>query len=194
VTTRPAIPKKVREQVLKEYRHRCAICGGENPHLHHIDKNAKNIDPMNLIPLCPNCHLSDQHDPTKGIEPAILNLFRKFKDPAILQPPFYALFRRLSFLFHIEQDITAKDASDDSEELIDFVASLEMGDFYSKQLAQHIRKPRHPRAFMLGDPDSERQREQDLRKEDLEYLDQLRNHRDQAISLLVELLRFQNWQ
>jgi 5-methylcytosine-specific restriction endonuclease McrA len=87
---RAHIPRTVRDQVMGEFNHRCAKCGADHPHLHHIDEDPSNNDPMNLIPLRPNCHLIDQHNPTQRIEPERLMLFRKYKDPAILTPQFHA--------------------------------------------------------------------------------------------------------
>src|SRR6266852_5884563 len=90
--TRKAVPKATRSQVLAEFNHRCAVCGTDRPQIHHIDENPSNNDPMNLIPLCPNCHLTDQHNPTQPIDPAKLSLFRQYKDPMILTPQFHPLF------------------------------------------------------------------------------------------------------
>src|SRR5256885_12038233 len=100
--TRIAIPRDMRDKVLKEFHHKCAICGEADPQLHHIDENPSNNDQMNLIPLCPKCHLSDQHNPTKSIETDKLRLFRQFKDLAILKPQFHPLFIRLRFLNAID--------------------------------------------------------------------------------------------
>jgi len=61
---RLSIPKAISEQVLKEYRHKCAVCGRHDPQLHHIDEDPSNNDPANLMPLCPNCHIQDIHAPT----------------------------------------------------------------------------------------------------------------------------------
>lgn len=102
--TRTAIPQKIAGKVLKEFNHRCAKCGADNPHLHHIDENPSNNDALNLIPLCPNCHLIDQHDPTRLIEPGKLRLFRVYKDPTILKPQFHPLYSRLRFFESEEGD------------------------------------------------------------------------------------------
>jgi hypothetical protein len=94
---RPKIPAPIREQVLKEYNHLCAVCGEVNPQLHHIDEDPSNNNPMNLIPLCPNDHLIDVHNPTQPIEPGKLRLLRKYKDPTVLTPQFHPLFVRKNF-------------------------------------------------------------------------------------------------
>lgn len=49
-----------RDKALKEYPHKCAVCGyNEEPDIlqvHHIDENRQNNKLDNLIILCPNCH------------------------------------------------------------------------------------------------------------------------------------------
>lgn len=126
--TRHAIPVKVRNALLNEFDHRCAICSGERPHVHHIDEDASNNVIENLLPLCPNCHLRDQHSPTRRIEVQKLQLFRRHKDPAILLPQFHPLYVRQAFLTDIEPgdgDVTGLEAQ--ATELIEFISDLEMG-------------------------------------------------------------------
>ena len=96
--TRLTVPKPIREAVLKEFNHKCAICAKERPQVHHIDEDPSNNDRLNLIPLCPNCHLIDQHNPTAPMDAEKLRLFREFKDPTILKPQFHPLFKRMKFL------------------------------------------------------------------------------------------------
>ncbi len=64
---RVSIPKAVRDKILAEFNHRCAVCGADRPHIDHIDEDPSNNEPMNLLPLCPNCHLTDKHNPTSKI-------------------------------------------------------------------------------------------------------------------------------
>ena len=49
-----------REMAMREYDHRCSICGwcedDEILQVHHIDENRQNNALNNLIVLCPNCH------------------------------------------------------------------------------------------------------------------------------------------
>lgn len=101
---RKAIPKAVKDAVLKEFNHHCAMCNTANPHVHHIDENPENNDPQNLLPLCPNCHLLDHHNPTAVVDPKKLSLFRQFKDPRILSSEFHPLFIRLRFLLDLNND------------------------------------------------------------------------------------------
>lgn len=185
---RTKIPKTVQDQVLKEYNHRCAICGADNPQLHHIDEDPANHESMNLMPLCPNHHLIDQHDPTKAIDKRILALFREYKDPYILKPQFYALFLRLKWLDHIDQYVWEQ-VEDHACELVDFVGELEMGKFYCKRIDE----------LASGKPiDQFEAHDEDTLEEDgseLHQLYQSRVHerRNKIYQLAIELLRFQKW-
>lgn len=127
--SRERIPNGLRDQVLNEFNHRCATCGKERPHLHHIDENPSNNHPANLIPLCPSCHLIDQHNPTAPMDPAKLGLFRRYKDPKILHPGFEPLFRRLSFLDVVDNNSPTDIIAARSDELTAFVGALQMGEF-----------------------------------------------------------------
>src|SRR3990172_12412188 len=155
---RKKIPLSIEKQVLKEFNHRCAKCGGDNFQIHHIDKDPSNNDPMNLIPLCPNCHLFDLHNSTISIDQEKLKLFRKHKDLAILKPQFHPLYNRMIFLNNVNKDSDIKELVKNAEELIDFLLTLDKGDFYSKKILKLIRKPSHPSITIIGDPDSDRLR------------------------------------
>jgi hypothetical protein len=133
--TRAAVPKKIKDTVLDEYSHRCAVCAGDRPHLHHIDEDNSNNSPMNLLPLCPNCHLRDQHNPTRMIEIGKLRLFREHKDPAILLPQFHPVYTRQLFLHDIEAGSESTDRYIvQAQELTELVAEMEMGTFYAKRI------------------------------------------------------------
>jgi hypothetical protein len=151
--TRESIPKPVRDAVLKEFNHRCAICGADRPHLHHIDENPANNELSNLIPLCPNCHLVDQHDATNAVPQAKLRFFRQHKHRLILRPQFSSLWRRILFLGDVSDTTDADELERHAEELIDFVINLQMGPFYSGQLAKLIRRPKNAGIYVLGDPE-----------------------------------------
>ena len=187
-------PVRVREAVLKEYNHRCAMCGANQPHIHHIDEDPSNNDPENLLPLCPNCHLSDQHNPTASVGPELLALFRKHKDPTILLPQFLPLYSRVTFLFEVEPgDDSTQGLRAHVDELVGFVASLEMGDFYAKRLGQLLNEPRRASITILGDPASEARTREAHRINRSKYRDQLCANVGDVIELVVEMLRFQSW-
>jgi len=97
-SNRKKLTKKTENAILKEYNHLCAICGASGPHIHHIDGDPANNKLHNLLPLCPNHHLTDVHNPTKNMDPLKLGLFRQYKDPQILSPQFEPIFQRLRFL------------------------------------------------------------------------------------------------
>lgn len=188
---RDPIPKGKREQVLKEYRHRCAVCASDRPQVHHIDENPKNNDLQNLIPLCPNCHLRDQHDPTARIDLGILRLFRKYKDPIILSPQFHPLFKRFRYLYAGINNSHSDILEEFSKELIGFVKSLNMGEFYGTQLNDLLSSP--PRGFItfIGDPDENRKRGVEEHRK--EHIDKLIKNTIEAEALIVELIRYQGW-
>jgi len=184
---RPAIPKALRDEILKEFNHRCAMCGADQPQIHHIDSDPSNNDEMNLIPLCPNCHLIDQHKPSQPLEPEKLKLFRRYKDPTILSPQFDPLFTRLRYLYSI-QTIDHKLLEKHSKELVSFVSALSMGVFYSEKIRQLTSKLKHAYSF------SGSERNINISHNDDEYKSKLENNKEEVISLVIELLRYQQWE
>jgi hypothetical protein len=187
---RRAIPAKTRDSVFREFNHRCALCGANNPHLHHIDEDPSNNDIMNLLPLCPNCHLTDQHNPTARLAPERLALFRTYKDPAILSPQFEPLFKRLRFLDDITDTHDANELSENAEELCSFISVLNMGEFYSTKVNKLVKYPPHAYVVALGSWDPEHQAS--VKRHHKEYREQLRCARHEVYSLAVELLRYQD--
>lgn len=186
--TRLTVPKAIRDAVLKEFNHRCAICGTDRPQVHHIDENPSNNGLLNLIPLCPNCHLVDQHNPTLSTDAEKLRLFREFKDPTILKPQFHPLFGRMKFLGLVQSDSNANELYGRSQELIEFVAALEMGSFYSRKIKELIGRPK---LISVADGDErDKARETHVANE---YRKQLCSAKEQVYWLIVELLRFQKW-
>lgn len=192
--TRKKVPTKVKDAVLKEYRHRCSMCGGDIPQLHHIDENPNNNDPINLLPLCPNCHLKDQHDPTSCIEIDKLQLFRKYKDPTILKSQFHPLYKRLKSLHEEVENISDYEKlRKKAEELIEFVLALKMGEFYSKQLSKLITQPPSGYVKSLGGGYHAHQYAAQLAEDNQKYLKQLQDNKDSVHALVIELLRYQDW-
>jgi hypothetical protein len=192
VKKRPAIPTKTRQKVLSEFNHRCAICGADRPHLHHIDEDPTHNDLLNLVPLCPNCHLIDQHNPTAQVDPRKLRLFREFKDPTILKSQFEPLFRRCLFLDFIAEDTPPAALQDSVSELVRFVGTLEMGGFYGEQINKLLKRPGNIYVWnMTTGPDSEERAK--MVRHVAEYRQQVRDARGAVIALVVELLRYQKW-
>lgn len=191
--SRKTIPKATKDSVLKEFNHRCAICGADRPQLHHIDEDPQHNEITNIIPLCPNCHLTDQHDPTQPLNPLKLSLFRKYKDPHILKPEFHPLFTRFQFLFALVEHTDAYKIDEMAEELIDFVSEMEMGSFYAKRLSSIIRMIHSPTVTLIGDHESERFWEETHEKDKVNYILEIEKVRDQAVGLIIELLRYQKW-
>jgi hypothetical protein len=187
--TRLPIPKQLRDRVLVEFNHRCAICGTDRPQLHHIDANPANNDPENLLPLCPNCHLVDQHNPTAPIDPLKLQLFRRYKDPIILSAQFHPLFRRLRYLLNLDLSASLQSLTEAGIELIAFVNALKMGGFYHPRIADLVRNS--SAMFFPGESPVERQQRLEQHREELLML--LEKNREQVVDLIVEMLRYQDW-
>jgi len=192
--SRKSIPKAVKEKVLKEYNYRCAICGNNRPQLHHIDENPENNIEFNLIPLCPNCHLTDQHNSTQPFDPDLLSLFRRFKDPLILKPQFHPIFLRLRFLYNLDEYSKALELDEKAEELVEFIGEMKMGSFYSKRLAELVRMHYIAMPILLGNEESERFAAESFAKSQVDYLNQLNNVQEKVEALVVEILKYQDWQ
>jgi hypothetical protein len=188
--TRPPIPKQLKERVLAEFNHRCAICGMDRPQIHHIDENPGNNVTGNLLPLCPNCHLVDQHNPTAPTDPRKLRLFRQYKDPVILSAEFHPLFRRFAYLLDPDPQATRDSLSAAGVELVAFVNALKMGGFYHVRIADLVIHS-SPRVSSFDEPADAMHQELEQRKR--EYLEKLRQNREQVIELIIEMLRYQDW-
>ena len=189
--TRINIPKNISEKVLKEFNYKCAICGAEKPHLHHINEDPSDNNIENLLPLCPNCHLIDLHNPTDKIDTKKLYIFRKYKDPLILGPKFHTLFIRLLFLYDLTPDSDLKIVRDNIEELTDFINALEMGSFYAKKIKDLLKKPAKAYSIGIDGPDYEYLAA--VRRDNQEYLKQVQDKSEDVLNLSIELLRYQNW-
>ena len=196
--TRTDIPKTVSDGVLREYNHRCARCGTDRPQLHHIDEDPSNNDKLNLIPLCPNCHLTNQHNPTSAIDPGVLRFFRQHKDPAILKPQFYPLFKRMKFMDDVQGDTNVEVLNAQAAELTSFVKMLEMGEFYSQRISSLI----CPVGFLIPPflVHTGKLSQAEEHRIQVENADRHQKYRDKVTSgrggvheLVAELLHFQKW-
>ena len=154
--TRTAIPAPVKAKVLEEFNHKCAICGKERPQIHHINGNPSDHRLENLIPLCPNSHLIDLHNPTEPINPKIVGLFRIYKDPTILTSEFIPLYKRFEFLYDIQDNSTLEDLKrPTTKDLINFVQMLNMGGYYYSRISQEIGpKPQTSPPYISDNPES----------------------------------------
>ena len=168
--TRTKIPIKIKNAVLKEYHHKCAFCHANPPapELHHIDEDPSNHVPLNLLPLCPNCH-------SLKLNPRILSVFRKFKRHEILSPEFEQLFDKAALILDLATMDYFPDCFGPGEDLVAFVRQLKKGKYYAPKLDKLIR-------------DTE---QDDLTLQEVEEFE--RNRREAILELIVELLPHQGW-
>ncbi len=189
--TRKPIARSLRTALLKEFHHRCAICGVHNPQIHHIDEDPGNNAPSNLIPLCPNCHLIDQHDPTRPIHPDRLALFRRFRDPSILAPGFEPVFRRLQFVVRPDSIESYEHFKASRRDLLLFVKVMSMGEYYAARLEEVT-----SRGLSVVSPGADATASQIgevIRlNRDMSRTMALNNAPD-ILALVVEMLRYQAW-
>jgi len=190
---RKALSEKTKDIVKKEFNHKCAICGCDHPQIHHIDENHANNNVDNLLPLCPNCHLTDQHNPTRKIDIPKLQLFRKYKDPTILSSEFHPLYIRSLFLKEIElNDNNVESLEVYVQELIEFISVLKMGEFYSKRFRELLKqKPRVYTRSLSSGRDYEYEKRKKINNQ--EYRQQLIKNKEIFQDLIIELLRYQKW-
>jgi hypothetical protein len=192
---RVAIPEKLKNKILKEYHYKCAICGVTDPQLHHIDEDPSNNDPKNIIPLCPNCHLIDLHNPTEPMDPRKLSLFRTYKDPTILSPQFHPLFKRIMFLLNFESDKKIEGIDDEIRDLVGFISLLEMGAYYSQKIHKMLERHTGPNFFVTAADYGQEHLPSESESIALDdfYVEQLTQEIPKVVELTVELLRFQPW-
>jgi len=191
--TRKTLSDKLKDTIKKEFNYKCAICGKDNPHIHHIDEDHDNNIIDNLLPLCPNCHLTDQHSPTRKIEIPKLKLFRKYKDPTILKSQFHPLYTRSIFLDEIEINNEGVEQLEIYvKEFVEFVDVLNMGKFYSKRFNELLKQRPHTYIRSLsGGRDYEYERQRKIHNE--EYRKQLIKNKEKTQDLIIELFRYQKW-
>lgn len=191
---------KVREKVMAEFRHLCAVCGKHSPQIHHIDGDKNNNELLNLLPLCPNHHLLDAHSPTEAIPPLKMKLFRRFKDPSIFLPQFHPVFERLFFLLNADSEIES-DAGLGSKasDLLDFISHLQMGAYYAPRIKKLIewRPPsrRATRSASQGMPVYVRPLLDMMQDSEYAktYPQVVLANREEAIKLVIECVRYQAW-
>lgn len=188
---RQTVPRATRDALLREFNFRCAICGADRPHVHHIDEDPANNSLDNLLPLCPNCHLVDEHDASNRTPLEKLKLFRRHKHRGILSAQFNPLFCRMRFLYAMEEDAGELEAN--AKELIRFVSNLEMGRFYAGAVEELLSPPVVGTFFVLGDPESERRHDEAVRAGEVAYVQQVRSAAPKVEALVIEMLDYQPW-
>lgn len=215
MSTRINPSDKLREKVLKEYNHLCAVCGGHSPQLHHIDGVNSNTVEENLLPLCHTHHLRDQHNPTRSIDVGIVKLFRQYRDPSILTPQFQPFYDRLKFLGEVESiaKVSMDDWQDnnaveklknwrvkneaDFKDLIAFVSVMSHGGYYGNKIKEILTeaipsKPREKHNILLRE---RMQSNQWLAKFDADiwFAQCLAEEVPEIMRLLIQMLKFQQW-
>ncbi|MDQ3014068.1 MAG: hypothetical protein M3X11_25605, partial [Acidobacteriota bacterium] len=109
------------------------------------------------------------------------------------------LFRRMRFLYEIGESTDTSVLTDQCSELIDFISEFEMGGFYSKRIGKLLWPPSPPPARSVSIPFGANLQHRaygtgDRIYTDVEYRNQLTTAQAQVSELIVELLRFQNWE
>jgi len=113
---------------------------------------------------------------------------------ASYKPLYRTLFNRVQFLHEIQNDTDIDLLVKKVDELIDFVASLSIGAFYSQKLASLLRQPAYGFSYRYDFPESfaERQaRQLGQVKRDQAYRDQLFQARDEVQMLCLEIVQVQ---
>jgi hypothetical protein len=87
LAARPPIPAETRDKLLVSCRHSCCICHEQFVIIHHVDGNAANNDPDNLIPLCRNHHtiVHLKTTPEAGVQSITPKQLKLYRDDWIRQ-------------------------------------------------------------------------------------------------------------
>jgi hypothetical protein len=199
MSSRIRMSSKLRERILREFNYLCAVCGRPCAQVHHIDHDPSNNAEMNLLPLCPNHHLIDAHSPTDQVPPLKMALFRKHRDPYIWLSQFAPLFKRMHFLLEPDSAASFNEVHRQARDLVAFVSSLKMGDYYSSKLNAVLdpKPPYRVAAYDLSDTKNAAAQEQLDRVTDerfrANYISRVAEQADELTALIIECLRFQEW-
>jgi hypothetical protein len=206
---RKNIPQKIEKQVMNEFSYECAICGESKPQLHHIDENPGNNDSLNLIPLCPNCHMNKVHNLNKGIPSELQRLFRIYKSKLILSDKFLPIFNRMKFL--LAEDISSYDSKvlqSEYNDLISFIKAMEMGILYAGKIKKLLYFPLEYHveivayspdpeydALVGGRPSSSYSSKSNNKGSSIKaFTDMYRENKEKVIGLIIEQLIYQDWE
>ena len=197
LSSRISPPRSIKSSVLAEFSGRCAVCGAAKPRLHLIDDKAPRGDAGNWLPLCPNEHLFDFHDPTAPISAEKMRLLRRFKDPSVLKPQFGPLLRRLQWLDEIGESESVETLAPRALELVNFLVALEMGTYYGGRIHELLKPPAPSLPPVSPSRTLPRDATKQLSHAETQYDEtvraQMRAARDEVFFLCVEMLRFQKW-
>jgi hypothetical protein len=204
---RKSIPLKIEKQITKQYSNLCAICGKADPQVHHIDENPSNNEPLNIIPLCTDCHLIKIHK--KNIYPReIIRLFRVYKSKLILSDKFLPIFNRMKFL--LAEDISSYDSKvlqSEYNDLISFIKAMEMGILYAGKIKKLLYFPLEYHVEIVAyPPDPEydalvgrsssstySSKSNNKGSSIKAFTDMYRENKEKVIGLIIEQLIYQKW-
>jgi len=80
-----------RSECFSNYEKECAVCSSQSDiEVHHIDGNAGNSDPRNLIPLCKDCHTDVESECWTEDVSADINLKHPFKRWLVMKKRAYS--------------------------------------------------------------------------------------------------------
>jgi hypothetical protein len=161
-----------------------------------VREDRTNNEELNLLPLCPSCHLTDLHDPTAPVDRLKLRLFREYRDISILAPEFHPIFRRLRFVLDPESLQSVDEAHTQVTDLIAFLHQFDKGQYYHVQVNELLTvRPYREWVASLDEPDgahAARKRDHDER-ELARFKRAVAEQRAKVMGFVVEMLTYQPW-
>src|ERR1700730_1432192 len=100
--------------------------------------------------------------------------FRQFKLRNVLKPQFKPLFRRMEFLSNIGDDEGLDVIKEKGDELVAFVSSFNMGEFYSAAIKKILQPPSIGAVLVIGHPESQRRYDEARAARRSRYIQQVR--------------------
>jgi hypothetical protein len=120
-------------------------------------------------------------------------MFRQYKEKRILNPKFDIYFSKLEFLFQVnegEEDV--KELEKNAEHFIELCRNLKMGSYLAKEIEELIGPLKYAwRVRLDGRPDPQNFHKKP--KKNAEYRRKLIENRNNVQSILVEILKHQDW-
>lgn len=118
--------------------------------------------------------------------------YRRLREPVILAPQFHPLFVRLEFLRRVTPTTPVKEIDRDVAELVQFVRTLNMGQFYGDKMEALLRRARCiyiPKSWRATDSECETA----LAAEERKYREKVAACHAEVWDLIMELCSFQGW-